>query len=307
MRAPLLCLPVALAALVGCAGTVPPTGEADAEASGTATAVVVVERTISAAGDSTRAEAVARFVRMRSGAVDNDALRMVGAAVDFPALGSCAQVAGASMPAASAPVRSVALVDVGAVSLESSGVRTSLLPRRLPDVADVVSGVVYAARLDKLDKMDKAGSDVLPARGKYTVRAAGSPDLDVPPFTALATAPAEPSDVRLAGSEASATPIDVTAATAAPTVDLAWDAGNASADDVVYVDIAGATANAVVRCLYTDAGRAAIPSAAFGAIAPSEDGTLTVHRLHRDAFRAAGVDPGEVRFDFSRVVAVTRR
>jgi hypothetical protein len=301
MRAPLLCLPLAIATLVGCAGTVPPQGDSDAEATGSATAVVVVERTASAtaAGDSTRAEAVARFVRMRSGAVDDDALRMVGAAVDFPALGSCAQLA--RTPGASAPVRSIALVDVGAVSIESAGVRTSLLPRSLPDVADVVSGVVYAARLEK------AASDALPARGRYTVRASGSPDLDVPPFTVLATAPAEPSDVRIAGSEAGATAIDVTAATAAPTVDLAWEAATASADDLIYVDIGGATASPVVRCLFTDAGHASIPSAAFGAIAPSDEGTLTVHRLHRDAFRAAGVDPGEVRFDFARAVAVTRR
>ena len=44
--------------------------------------------------------------------------------------------------------------------------------------------------------------------------------------------------------------------------------------------------------------------AAFGAL---EEGTLAVHRLHREAFHARGVEPGEVRFDFARVVAFARR
>src|SRR5205807_3661044 len=99
-------------------------------------------------------------------------------------------------------------------SIETGGVRTSLLPRQLPDVADVVSGVVYAAR----------PSDVaLPAHSRYTLRAAGSPELDVAPFTALATAPAEPSDIRVAGREARfAGSVDV--ASLAPT-DVTWEPG----------------------------------------------------------------------------------
>src|SRR5437879_778319 len=79
--------------LAGCSANVAATPEpADAEASAL-TAVVVVERTVGYAGaDSARSEAVARFVRVRGGTVDEDALRMVGAAVDFPPLGACARV-----------------------------------------------------------------------------------------------------------------------------------------------------------------------------------------------------------------------
>jgi hypothetical protein len=298
MRLPLLTLPVAIAALAGCATNVSATGEAaDAEASTTATAVVVVERTVSTAGagESTRAEAVARFVRMRSGAVDDDALRMVGAAVDFPALGSCAQLP--SLPSArgsAAPVRAIALVDVGAVTVESGGVKTSLVPRQLPDVADVVSGVVYAAR---------PSDAALPPRGKYLLRAAGSAELDVAPFVVSAAAPGEPSELRIAGQDARAA-AGVAIAASAP-VELTWEAG--APDDSIYVDVAGAAttpALPTVRCLFTDSGRASIPAAAFGGI---DDGALTVHRLHREAFHVRGVDPGEVRFDFARVVAISRR
>jgi hypothetical protein len=43
------------------------------------------------------------------------------------------------------------------------------------------------------------------------------------------------------------------------------------------------------------------------ALASAEYGTIAVHRLHHEAFRAHGVDPGEVRFDFARVVSFVRR
>lgn len=295
MRTPLLMLPLAVSALVGCTGTVPPQGDADAEASSTATGVVVVERTVSAGGESTRAEAVARFVRMRSGAVDDDALRMVGAAVDFPAFGTCAQLSSSRTPSSQtggAPVRAIALVDVGAVTVETEGGRANLLPRRMPDVADVVSGVVYAAR---------PGDTALPPRSRYTLRAAGSPDLDVAPFSVLANAPAEPSDLRIGGREARGAAIDIPAQTP---IEVAWEPG--ASDDLVYIDVAGASGSAgaaTVRCLFGDNGRALLPAAAFATV---DDGTLAVHRLHRESFHAAGVDPGEVRFDFARVVAISR-
>jgi hypothetical protein len=44
-----------------------------------------------------------------------------------------------------------------------------------------------------------------------------------------------------------------------------------------------------------------------GALVTLDDASLAVHRLHREGFRVRGVDPGEVRFDFARVVSVTRR
>ena len=38
-----------------------------------------------------------------------------------------------------------------------------------------------------------------------------------------------------------------------------------------------------------------------------EAGTLVVHRMHREALVARGLEGGEVRFDFSRSVAYVRR
>ncbi len=275
-------IPATLALLVGCSAPVSASPEAaDAEAATPAAAIVVVERT-SGPGDGTRAEAVARFVQMRSGAVDEQALRMIGAAVDFPALGGCAPV---RRGVGDAPARAVKLADVGGISLEANGVRTTLAARQLPDVADLVSGVVYTGR----------GETALFPQTRYTVRSTGTPEVDA--FEVYAMAPSEPADVRVAGQDGRATVVLATGAA----VDLTWDAGG---DDLVYVDVAPADASTpMTRCLFADTGRATLASSAIGA----DVGTLSLHRLHREAFRARGLDSGEIRFDFARAVGFTRR
>ena len=335
MRLPLLApaVLVAVACLAGCATNVHGSGDqADAEASTVATAIVVVERTVSitpgsitpgsvipgsvapgvgGATETARGEAVARVVRMRSGPVDDDALRLVGGAVELPALGTCTAVggsrdgSGSSFSGASAspsPMRAMSLVDVGAVTLEAGGIKTSLAPRQLPDVADLVSGVVYTAR---------PADGAIPSRGSFVVRAAGSADLDVAPFVVDAIAPGEPTDLRVAGQDArSAAGVALVPNAAA---ELTWSPG--ATEDVVYVDIIpsaapaattlGASGAATVRCLFADAaGRGALPASALAAF---EDGTLSVHRLHRETFHAHGVEPGEVRFDFARALSFSRR
>ena len=322
MRTILSALPLALATLVGCAvspGDPNADGVADAEAGSTATAIVVVERTVSGSsglganggigGENVRAEAVARFVRMRSGAVDDDALRMVGAATDFPAIGSCSQLSAFAGSGSSAPARAIALVDVGTITIESAGQKTTLSPRQLPDVADIVSGVVYTAR---------PGDAALPARVAYLLRAGGagsaSESSSVAPFTVSAIAPAEPSEIRIAGQDVRASN-GLALATVAPSapVEITWEPGESGAtDDVIYIDISGsaATSGAAVvtvpttRCLFADVGHASLPANVLGAI---DDGTVSIHRLHREAIHARGVDPGEMRFDFARVVAISRR
>jgi len=284
LRSPLLAFgSTALAVLAGCTTSVLPSGEAaDAEVSSTATGIVVVEG--SSANEGAHTEAVARFVRARGGAVDDDALRMVGATVDFPALGACG-----SLPAARASAsRPLALLDVGGVTLFAGDAVATLQPRQLPDVADLVSGVVYSAR-----------SEVLPSKSAYLLRIDGAPEADVTPFVVSASSPGEPSDVRFGGDDGRSGAVSI--ATGAP-VDLTWEAG--SADDLVYVDVAATSASPATRCLFVDGGHAVLAASAFG---PLEDGTIAVHRLHRESFRAHGVDPGEVRFDFARVVSFVRR
>ncbi|MDB4997698.1 MAG: hypothetical protein JWM74_5130 [Myxococcaceae bacterium] len=303
----LLFLPAA-AALMGCSANVASSAEvADAEAS-PVTAVVVVERSTrfdDTAGNQTaqtsRGEAVARFVRMRSGVVDDDALRMVGAAVDIPAAGTCTRVSSSGAGATSAPVaRAVELLDIGAVSLEAEGAKTSFNARRLPDVVDLVSGVVYTGR----------GEEPFPSRGRFVFRAGGPAaaapaELEIAPFAIEAVIAGEPADLRLNQDLAGQSPTVLAASTP---VELTWTSG-ADASDAVYVDIASSAPRSVVtRCAFADAGHGVLPPSAIA----SDEGTLSVHRVHREKFssadgRARGIESGEIRFDFARVVSFHRR
>jgi hypothetical protein len=280
-----LLVPLApLAALVGCTGTVSGTA-LDAEAATITSAVVVVERTTDTT-QGARAEGSARFLRVAAPATVDDALRAIGAALELPARGTCASVRGlAGEPADVAPI--VELLDVGTVSFVANGVETRLLPRQLPDVTDVVSGIIYARAAEPV---------LLPAAAGYVVHVAGGPGMA--PFEITAAAPDDPISVRIAGESGQGTVVAT-----GPTIDLAWtvDAPDGpshdASRDLVYVDV---RPNAV-RCVFGNVGHAALSTALL-----DETGTLIVHRLHREALRAPGIDSGEIRFDFARSVAYIR-
>jgi len=240
---------------------------ADAEAT-QLTALVEVDRTVTDVSDPGHSEAIARFVRTRAG--DEGALQLV-ASSELPAIGTCT-----SSPTGSAQ-KPVELLDVGAVSLEGTGTRTMLVARRLPDVVDLVSGVVYTAR------GPEEGSF---GAGKYVLRVSGGSEL--PAFVRDADAPGTPNVQRIADQNPSSV-VFVDGA-----VDVVWEAG--SDRDVIVIE----TSNA--RCAFADNGHAVLAASSFGA-----QGTITVRRIHREAFVAPGIDRGEIRFDFARAVPYKHR
>ncbi len=266
-----------VAAFVGCAGNVSGTA-ADAEAATTTSAVVVVERATDAT-EGSRAEGSARFVRVTAPASVDDALRTIGAALELPPRGTCASVLSLVGRIARGEPPVVELVDVGAVALEAAGVETRLVPRQLPDVTDVVSGVVYARAAEPA---------LLPVSARYIIHVAGGRDLG--PFQVAASAPGDPSAVHIAGENEHGTLVAT-----GSTVDLAW--ATDTSDDVLYVDVRPSA----VRCVFGNVGHAAISTIFF-----DDAGTLVVHRLHREPLRAPGIDSGEVRFDFARAIAYIR-
>jgi hypothetical protein len=288
MRLGLLAAFVLAAPTTGCTGAVSdPAAPVDAEPS-TTSAVVIVDRTIDPSGGP-RAEASARFVRVSAPSSIRDALRAIGATVDLPAPGTCVSLAvlagGAATGTAAAP--QVELVDVGAVSLEVSGRETHLVPRQLPDVTDVVTGVVYARA---------AEAALFPAASRYVVHVNGGPEVN--PFEVSATAPADPADVRIAGED----PTGLIVPAGTP-VEVDWTPG--ASDDSLFVDMQPAA----VRCTL-DSGQHSTPLPARATLPASlvdEAGTLVVHRMHREALVARGLEGGELRFDFSRSVAYVRR
>jgi hypothetical protein len=274
MRSPLL-MTAAAASLFGFGCAVPQNDLPDAEAtSQAATAVVVVER-VSGPGDASRESLVARFVRARQGAVDEQALRMAGVAQELPPVGTCDAPFDADL---ALQPRAVDLLDVGSLSVEAPQGPILLLPRAMPDPAGVVSGVFYSS---------PRSGEVFEAGAPLALSAAGGPDLD-----GFAIQVVAPYDVE--GVEVTST---------ASGLDVSWDAADADLRDVVYLDVLAPSPRVFVRCTATDTGHFVVPQAAVSGV---EEGQLAVHRLRRETFTTKGVEPGEVRFDLARVVSFRR-
>jgi hypothetical protein len=278
---------VSLVSVLGCTGAVSGNATAgDAEAT-TTSAVVIIERTVDATAGA-RAETSARFFRVPARSSLPEALRTIGAAVDFPAPSTCASIAALGNGWAASGATEIELADVGAVSLEANGRETHLVPRQLPDVTDVVSGVVYARAAEPA---------LFPTSARYVVHVGGGADLD--PFDVSATAPADPGDVHIAGED------PIAGVTVAPgaAVELSWTADGT--DDLLYLDVQPAA----FRCALADGtssadehAHATVPAALL-----DESGSLVLHRVHREALVARGIENGEVRFDFARSVPYFRR
>lgn len=262
-----LIIPGVLVTLAGCGASVD-MPDAEAQTSTSASAIIVVERGPS--GDAI----VARFVRARQGAVDDLALRTAGVQ-DLPAVGTCVT----TFEGPATPAKAVDLLDVGAVSWETSSHSTVLLPRSLPDPAGMVSGYFYSARTS--DAFSAAATT-----SRVSLRASGGADLPEG-FAVSLAAPRELGDVHVAPS--------------ASALEVSWDAIDSDGRDLVYIDVLAP--NVVARCSANDAGRLTLPASVLGAV---EEGSLSVHRVHREAFKTRGIDAGEVRFDLARVVAFRR-
>jgi hypothetical protein len=322
----------------GCAAAEPASGAdplvRDAAEGATSAAIVVFERVVGSDG-SARASAVGRFLKMRAGSLDDQALRMVGATLDLPPLGTCAATSAAALPSAAASQsadwegpRALELLDVGALTVDVRGVHTTLEARALPDIVDLVTGVLYSTRVAR------DSGDGLPSRGSYLIRSAGSSDSveatsRILPFEATVTAPGEPDQLRIAGQAADGE--DAVALAQGAAVELTWAAfDTGDPDDLVYVDVLpsdgkgpdrdepihGGDASPSARCVFSDRGQATVPASAFAAddaATPASEilaGTLLVHRVHREALTLSGpggFDSGVVRFDFARAVEFSRR
>ncbi|HVH47106.1 MAG TPA: hypothetical protein VM925_32410 [Labilithrix sp.] len=277
MRAPLLVLTaVSGSGLIACAVPAPePTGTDPT--SSTATAIVVVERT-AGPGDATRGDAViARFVRVSQGAVDDPALRIAGVAEDIPAPGAC------FAPSDNSPViqgRSVELLNVGQVVLTSDNAAKStvLLPRSMPDPAGVVSGVFYSAR----------SADVFSPGSRVSLRSQGGEDL-LDGFAVSVTAPREVTDVHVAPTSTG--------------LEVSWDPVDTDPHDLFYVDVLSPAPRVALRCTGVDSSHLVVPQSSIAGI---EEGQLAIHRLHKESFKAKGIEPGEVRFDVAKLVTFRR-
>jgi hypothetical protein len=229
-----------------------------------------------------REQASASFLRTRDGTDAQVVARLVGAVPSLPAAGQCAQL-GVDDPALALHTLSpVELVQVGDVSLSSSASLKPLVARAYPDVAHLVSGVVYTTA--------DVGSDVAHDRVKFSI----SGGADVAGFDVELDVPEPLSDVRVNGATLRAAALPERLAPGAVTI--GWAAASLGADDTVYVDLAweGTTRASRLRC--TADGKH--PSLTLDAAAA--DGStlvLSVHRLRTVRFPESPLSTTEVRLD----------
>ena len=268
MRLPLVLVGILAApSLVACAVAGTETDSTISQSSQTATAVVEVHN-----------ESVAVHVmRVNQGVVDESALRIAGVGDDIPAPGPC--FVPVDVPVA-IQARRVELLDIGQVTMASDdGTKATLGPRTMPDPAGVVSGYFYSSR----------SADAFVPGSKVSLRATGGGDL-LDGFNVNVNAPHELADLKAFFTNDGS-------------LDVAWDASDAEARDVVVADVLAPSRAVALRCVANDAGHLVVSGTALASI---DEGTLSVHRLHKESFKAKGIEPGEVRFDVAKVITFKR-
>lgn len=278
-----LCSPALVLVALGlgaCSGNVP--DGADATASTTQALVVVEQSVPQNASDTARANASAWFLRVNDPQSLNDANRLVTDVFDVPAVGSCAVLGSQKPPSATSPMSPVELAYAGDVVVQTDRSRVQLAMRAFPDLANLVSGVVYTAR---------NGSDLLlPAAGTIAVKASGGYDLA--PIDAEAYAPAPPDQVTVNGQSLSSDSVSLRGG--AP-IEISWNAENQG--DFIYVDLepSKGSRSATLRCSLADTGSGQIDAPTL----PSAELRFSLHRVRTSPLKTATHEVGLARFDFA--------
>lgn len=258
-------------------------------ATGSTHALISIQRSASADGQTAaRAGAVAGFVRMPADIDADSVLSLVGLGLQLPAPGTCTRRLTPSDP--SLPMSSmghVELLEAGDVSLDAANATTTLAPRAFPTITDRISGVLYTTR-------DRS-ADPLPASVRYTVRTSGG--VNVEPLMVSTEAPALFSNVTVGGVPLG----DVGTIRTSQPLDFDWT--GRSAEDLVYVELSKSDGSAGAICTFHDAaGSGTVPAGTLDALGA---GRVAVHRLRTREFSSAGIDSGELRFDFELAQNVT--
>jgi hypothetical protein len=170
----LLCAGIGLTTAMGCAAPV----EAGTDAGSSSKLSVVEVRAWHAVADGslTKLDAAARFVSVREPGAPADALDLLGLGWAPVTQGACTLTA--NEPAVSSnPVR-VDLKDLSPVTLLLEGSPVNLEPRAFPDVAGLVSGVVFVAPSDLAAPAMAKGVSLQAANN--TINGLELPDLPAP-------------------------------------------------------------------------------------------------------------------------------
>lgn len=290
MRSRLIVPPLAwlaLSAVGACSANVVSAG-ADANTLSTH-ALLVVEQTVSAEDARAARSHVSMWFLRVADEQDIDAVtRLVTDVADVPPNGSCVNLGSRGATDKVDPtLGSVELAFAGDVAVEMPMARVALAARAFPDVANLVSGVMYTA---------PGQTDLkLPLGGPLTVHVAGNEGL--PPLIAQTDTPTPPEVILIEGTSIQSPEAE---ARRGRPLSIAWNAGPGG--DLIYVDvdpIPGSPSDRV-RCAMPDTGVGQISAMA---IPETQTLALSMHRVRATVLRTATGEVGTAHFD----VAVTGR
>jgi hypothetical protein len=270
---------------IGCSVTAQ---EESPEDDGGATHVAVRIRHVTDPSGTTRADALAGFIRAPASANLGAVLAVSGLGPDVPARGECFSESAAITDFES--LSDAELLEVDSVRLETPSGTHELAPFAFPTVADLLRGVVYLSR----DQNDAT----LPAGASYTILGEGiRTGEDALDFAATETSPPPPRAVTISGQ-----PIAHSLTlTPSPVLDLRWEPGTNPADLVVVTLESGEDFWA---CTFADTeGFGAVPLVMTDGTelgVTGRAGVLGVHRIRIAKTEAASeLPPISTAFDFA--------
>jgi len=292
---------------------------------------IVVERTTGPTESHPSSAVIARFVRARGSAAINETARdAAGVSPVLPALGECNVPGSAASPRAgvrgdgdgvfAAPLHfgagvaspshrdhrghldrgAVELLDVGRMFVgapaetdASSTDSFELTARALPDPTGLVTGVVYSTHY-----VPTSFAAMGSGRKPITLRVEGR-SADVGGVLTEAPTPPDITNVHAKRTESG--------------LAIAWSRASTMSDTppIILIEHRSTNGRVLRRCVCEDSGTFVLRDRAFGAAsehadAHAHDGEVWVHRIHRHAFVARGIQRGELRFDVARIVGIER-
>ena len=269
--------------LSACSGNVGPDG-ADADTGMTHTLLVVEQNAdLSNAEETSRSLASVWFLRVADERDLEEATHLVSDALELPAVGTCVAIGPRTLHEVPSSLDPVELAFAGDVNVHAGDRRLRLAVHAFPDVADLLSGVVYTVR-----DQDELGA---PLGSQVRISASGSADFS--PVDASAEAPEMPGGLAIEGY---ALPASAFEARRDRAFSLTWNPG--SAKDVIYVDVhpVPSDANDRIRCALADSGAGRIPTMA---IPEASEMLIAVHRVRDVPLRTDMGDVGMAHFDLS--------
>jgi hypothetical protein len=269
---------ICLLFLVGCSSVDPAVG-GPSELSGSVGVLHVERSEVEGSGRTVLRAAFARYQ-----GIDGDSVvRLLGSGAAAE-LGSCEVVDPSEVIADENA--DVELLDVGALHVSVADTEARLSPRTFPDLASVLAGVFYAG--------DAPLAMPRPEVDEYRFEAEGG--VEVGAFEVVVPAPAELSNVTLAGADGTSAALDGRLAeiTRAGSLTLQWD----SEDPRDYVEIELAAGDKTLACLGRDDGSFRIVASDVARLTSDGQARLVVRRVRVSPFDAPGIETA-----FARVAA----